>query len=108
VSYEVSYAICQVLPPTQVLAAVLFTIAPCNAAGQWATSAPTVTAVSVDGTAKPVSALPDPSNAFLFIPFVNVDTYLLSVSKLAAGSHTLQVTVAGDPVTHSIAFSVKQ
>jgi len=37
---------------------------------------------------------------------VNTDVYTLQDSKLAAGGHTLYVSVAGDPNLHPVSFTV--
>lgn len=110
VSYTVGYALCQVAAPTQVLQTVLFSVYLCNASGtDVTTKTTTITAVSVDGSTKPVPVPTSEGYSFLFVPTPKAfETYLLNVQSLAAGSHTLLVTVANDPVTHSIAFTVKK
>jgi hypothetical protein len=65
-----------------------------------------VTAVTIDGYLTPVSAVPDPGNLFSYVSLSNSDTYILSTSGLSLGTHVLTISVAGDPVSHRIAFTV--
>jgi len=107
VTYTVADGICQPVQPIQVLWTVTFTVELCNAQGKNITTAgATVTAVTVDGKTKPVSFFPDPTNRFLFVPIVKIDLYTLDASHLSVGTHTLQISVAGDPVVHSITFTL--
>jgi len=66
-----------------------------------------VVATSVDGTMLPVSAVPDPTNSFFFFNHpTRSDLYFLSTAGLSVGPHTLTISVVGDPLPHTIAFTV--
>jgi len=107
VTYTVGYRICLPIAPFELGRTVVFAVQVCNAQGHNVTTPGlTVTAVTVDNSIKPVPAVTDPNNAFFFVPVLNVDLYALNSSKLSTGSHTLQITVAGDPQQHSITFRV--
>ena len=104
----ITYGITVVLsPPPGIQNATLFTLQLTNSSGKnITTSAITVTAVSIDGKTVPVSVVSDPKNTFFFVPVVNTDIYTLSTKGLSAGAHTLTISVAGDPDSHTINFTV--
>jgi hypothetical protein len=53
-----------------------------------------------------VSVTPDPGNLFSYVSLSNSDTYLLSTTGLSLGTHVFTISVAGDPISHRIAFTV--
>jgi hypothetical protein len=105
-SVTVSYAINAVVSSTSP-DVMQFVVQLDNANGvNVTTGAELVVATSIDGVIQPVSAVPDPENFFFFHPAIRSDVYELSTAGLSAGPHSLYISVAGDPVSHTIAFTV--
>jgi hypothetical protein len=103
VSYDVIVGICNVVPPGPGQGPVeLFVVQPCN--GQPPTTPMHV--VGVDQSLPATPFFPDPSNDFFVVPLTETQIYALSTRGLAPGQHTLDVTVAGDPVVHHLAFTL--
>lgn len=109
-TYAVSAGICTPVPPGGAAHGIaVFDLELCGPNGQNLTVAGIViTATAVDGTTAPVAALPavNPGNRFVFVPLIKVYLYTLNTSKLAAGTHTLSFTVAGDPTVHTVTFKL--
>jgi hypothetical protein len=107
-SYRVTYKICPQYDATKAHPAsgvYSFRIQLCDFNNVNLTSpAITVTAVSVT-PAEPLSSPSNPGNVF----FVNNGAYVynLSLSGYPTGSFTLQISVSGDPVVHSLPFALK-
>jgi hypothetical protein len=105
---SVSYSVRAVVTRPQGLSgALVFTVQLRNAGGSNVTTpGVAVTAVSIDGYLTPVSVTPDPGNLFSYVSLSNSDTYLLSTTGLSLGTHVFTISVAGDPISHRIAFTV--
>jgi hypothetical protein len=107
VNYVVANRLCAAVTPVSKTTTLIFTVQLCDNAGHNLTTIKTaLTAVRIDASTTPVSAVADPKNTFFFVPVVNTDVYTLQDAKLTAGPHILYVTVAGDPTLHPIAFTV--
>ncbi len=61
--------------------------------------------MSVDDTI-PADTLIPPDKGFAYMPVLRYYTVVLLVSSLPPGKHKLSFTVAGDPITHSIPFTL--
>jgi hypothetical protein len=104
VSYGISVTVSPAPKPKN---ALLFTLQLVDASGKDVTTCGVVvTAVNIDGDIAPVSAIPDPKNQFFFARPTNSDLYRLSTTGLSVGPHSLTISVAGDPISHAIAFTV--
>jgi len=105
-TYVVTYKLCNVVGPIEPLgAAVLFSVTLCSYTGaNVGASNIAITALNVDGTKAPKSVL---SKTWLFVPVIKVYGYAMLSSGLAKGSHVLNVSVTGDPVTHALSFTLK-
>ena len=104
-TYLVTYKICNFVGPIGPFGTiVLFTVTLCNYTGtNVGSSSIAVTALNVDGTTAPKPVL---KNTFLFVG-AKVYAYAMLSTGLAKGSHVLNVSVAGDPVTHALNFTLK-
>jgi hypothetical protein len=107
VTYVVSYAICNFLPPVTPLAllgTVTFAVTVCDASGKSVGGGSVaITAVDVDGSLPPNGVL---GNGFKWVPVTNVYAFVMAQFSLAKGNHVLDVTVTGDPTVHPLAFSL--
>ncbi len=63
-----------------------------------------ITALNVDGTRAPNPVL---KNTFVWTSGLKVYSYAMLSNGLAKGSHVLNVSVTGDPVTHALSFTLK-
>jgi hypothetical protein len=96
VSYTVGVKVCLPSKPTRYGPSEEFLLELCDSSGHnITTSATTVTAVSVDGTTTPIPFFWDPTNAFQFAPWGDFDFYILNVSSLSSGNHTLWISIGG-------------
>ncbi|HTT89803.1 MAG TPA: hypothetical protein VMF65_09630 [Acidimicrobiales bacterium] len=111
VSYSVGYKICLDGATTQSSNTVVFKVYLCNAGGADITTRPaTITASIVDAKTVPLAAGPRSAKKFTFVASAKrpYEMFELNAKELSAGRHTLRVTVAGDPETHSLPFTVKR
>jgi hypothetical protein len=111
VGYAVGYKICEASPPTQNSSTVTFKIYACNVAGGDVMSrSTTMTAVRVDGKEAPLPARPRIAKKFALVLAGKrlIGVYQLDVKGLSAGVHTIRVTVANDPLMHSITFTIRR
>ncbi len=106
-TYVVTYKICNFAGPIEPLgAAVLFSVTLCNYSGtNVGASSLAITSLNVDGTKAPKPVLGN--NTWLWTPGLKVYAYAMLSAGLAKGSHVLNVSVTGDPVTHALSFSLK-
>jgi hypothetical protein len=115
VHYDVTFAICLQYDPTHASSgrAQAITLQLCDYAGANVSSPGiVVTATGVDGN--PAAAVPlgsqNPGNVFHYgmngSPGVSYK-YLLDAQGLSSGSHVLNFTVQGDPVSHTAPFMLK-
>jgi hypothetical protein len=116
IPYTVTYGACSALNlPVQGGSQVPIALYACNAAGVDVSSGATMTAVTLDGGPVPPNQLTG-DNTFLWVPsvlpknfptlpFLRVYAYLMKPQ--AVGTHTLVVTISGDPIPHTIMFNVK-
>ncbi len=105
-TYVVTYKICNFAGPYVPLgAAVLFSVTLCSYSGaNVGTSSLAITALNVDGTKAPKPVF---GNTFLWVPVLKVYAYAMLSAGLTKGSHVLNVSVTGDPVTHALSFTLK-
>jgi hypothetical protein len=116
VPYTVTYAICPVMRLVYLAGhKESISVFMCGAVGvNWSTGVP-VTAVSLNGGTVPSNQLTG-NTRFLWVPtkvpagfppqpFLRVYAYLMK--PLPAGQYTLVLTVAGDPLSHQVTFTVK-
>ena len=105
-TYVVTYKICNFAGPFfPAGAAVLFAVSLCDYGGtNVGASNVAVTALNVDGTKAPKGVL---GNTFILVPWLRVYAYAMLSSGLTKGSHVLNVSVTGDPVTHALSFTLK-
>ncbi len=103
-TYAVTYKLCNFLGPIEPLGvAVVFSVTLCNYSGTNVGSAGlTVTALNIDGT-KTLKA----GSTFAWSSLLKVYAYGLPTAGLTKGSHVLNVSVTGDPVTHGLSFTLK-
>ena len=105
-TYEVTYKLCNVVGPVEPLgAAVLWSVTLCNYSGaNVGASSIALTSLNVDGTKAPKPVL---GNTWIWTPGLKVYSYAMLSSGLTKGSHVLNVSVTGDPVTHALSFTLK-
>ena len=103
-TYVVTYKLCNFIGPVEPLGiAVVFSVTLCNYSGtNVGSSGLTITALNIDGT-KTLKA----GSTFSWSSAFKVYAYAMSTSGLTTGSHVLNVSVTGDPVTHPLSFTVK-
>jgi hypothetical protein len=115
VTYAVTYRICLLYDPTRPSGSrgYLIQLQLCDANGtNVSASSIKVTATAVDGDpnkARPLGTL-NSGNAFLYGPGTAPGAsymYLLDTLGLSSGSHVLNFTVQGDPITHAAPFVLK-
>ncbi len=105
VTYDVTYRFCKgatVTVPAQNEVGFALSICTYQAVNVGSASV-TVTATSVDGTTTPKGI---GGNKFAWFSAFKQYTFVMSTKGLAEGSHTLYVSVSGDPLVHSVAFKV--
>lgn len=95
--------------PVQANATIPVTVKITDAAGTNLSSAAiTAHAIGVDGTSvAPAPGNSQPGQDFRFITDTVQYQYNLKTSGMSAGEHTLGFSVAGDPTTHTITFTVR-
>ena len=105
VSYDVTYNLCNVATvPASPLSEVTFVLSLCNYQGSnVGSSSIAVTPVNVDGSITPKGVV---GNHFTWIPGVKDYGFLMFTTNLTKGSHTLNVSITGDPLGHSVPFKV--
>ena len=105
VTYDVTYNLCNVAAVTASPSSeVTFVLSVCTYQGTNVGSASiAVTAVNVDGTTTPKGVA---GNNFTWIPATKTYSFLMLTTNLTKGSHTLNVSITGDPLGHSVAFKV--
>ena len=105
-TYEVTYKLCNVVGPVEPLgAAVLWSVTLCNYGGaNVGASSIALASLNVDGTKAPKPVL---GNTWIWTPGLKVYSYTMLSSGLTKGSHVLNVSVTGDPVTHALSFTLK-
>ena len=105
VTYDVTFNLCNVAAvPAPPLSEVTFVLSLCTYQGTNVGSASTtVTAVNVDGTKTPDGLL---GNHFVWVQAAKDYGFLMLTTGLAKGSHTLNVSITGDPLGHSVPFKL--
>ncbi len=105
VTYDVTYNLCNVAAVTaSSLSEVTFILSVCTYQGtNVGSSSIAVTPVNVDGTITPKGLA---GNHFTWVPAVKDYGYLMFTTNLTKGSHTLNVSITGDPLGHSVPFKV--
>ena len=103
-TYVVTYKLCNFIGPVEPLGvAVIFSVTLCNYSGtNVGSSSLAITALNIDGT-KTLKA----GSTFAWSSALKVYAYAMATSGLTSGSHVLNVSVTGDPVTHPLSFTVK-
>ena len=103
-TYVVTYKLCNFIGPIEPLGvAVIFSVTLCNYSGtNVGSSSLAITALNIDGT-KTLKA----GSTFAWSSAFKVYAYAMATSGLTSGSHVLNVSVTGDPVTHPLSFTVK-
>ena len=105
VTYDVTYNLCNVAAVTaSPLSEVTFVLSVCTYQGtNVGSTSIAVTPMNVDGTITPKGVA---GNHFTWVPGVKDYGYLMYTTNLTKGSHTLNVSITGDPLGHSVPFKV--
>jgi hypothetical protein len=104
-AYTVSYNVCGFIGPIVPLGALLVdTVTICDVNGKSVGGgAVAMTAVNIDGSINPNGVL---GNSFKWTPALNVYVYSAVTIGLPKGTHTLNVSITGDPLLHALPFTI--
>jgi len=107
VNYEVAYNVCLLYDPNKAAKAgstIPIKLQLCDANNNNVSSASiAVTALNSPGD----SGKANPGDMFRYDPTLGGYIYNLSTKGLSSGTHTLNFSANGDPVTHSVTYQVK-